>query len=107
MIIQTVYLLDLLVSGDRSLYITLLLEPGADGLEGAISAAPAIVIHMILHVVVVAVDAPNQEHLEKTHTWLPILEQYVSASIFKRGTTVWQRLLWLLPIPFHCPGRGV
>ncbi len=41
------YLLNLLVSGHRSLCVALLLEPGADGLEGAISTAPAIVIHVV------------------------------------------------------------
>lgn len=60
------YLLDLLVCGHRPLCVALLLEPGADGLQGAISTAPTIVIHVILHVVVVAVDPLDQVHLEKT-----------------------------------------
>lgn len=86
------YLLDLLVSGHRPLYIALLLEPGADGLEGAISTAPAIVIHVVLHVVVIAVDPLDQVRLEKRHTHirkdksrLLFLAEYVSVSIFKRG----------------------
>lgn len=54
------------MSRHRPFYIALLKEPGADGLEGAISTSPAIVIHMVLHVVVVAVDPLNQAHLEKT-----------------------------------------
>lgn len=62
------HLLDLLVGGHRPLCVALLLEPGADGLEGAISTAPAIVIHMVLHVVVIAVDPLNQVRLEKRHT---------------------------------------
>lgn len=61
------YLLDLLVSGHRSVDIALLLEPGTDGLKGAISTAPAIVIDVILHVVVVTVDSSNQIYLGKTH----------------------------------------
>ena len=65
------YLLDFLVSGHSPLYIALLLEPGADGLQGTISTAPAIVIHVVLHVVVVAVDPLNHIHLEKnTNTHL-------------------------------------
>lgn len=58
------HLLDILVCGHRSLYVALLLEPGADGLEGAISAAPAFVFHTVLHVVVVTVDPLNQVHLK-------------------------------------------
>lgn len=53
------------MSGHRPLYVTLLLEPGADGLQGAISTAPAIVVDTVLHVVVIAVDALDQVHLEK------------------------------------------
>lgn len=61
------YLLDLPVCGDRSLHVALLLEPGTDGLKGSVSAAPAVVVNVVLHVVVVTVDASNQGHLEKTH----------------------------------------
>lgn len=53
------------MSGHRQLYVTLLLEPRADSLQGAISTAPAIVIYMVLHVVVIAVDPLDQIHLEK------------------------------------------
>lgn len=53
--------------GDRSLHVALLLEPGADGLKGSVSAAPAVVVNVVLHVVVVTVDASNQGHLEKIH----------------------------------------
>lgn len=53
------------MSGDRQLYVTLLLEPRADSLQGAISTAPAIVIYTVLHVVVIAVDPLDQIHLEK------------------------------------------
>ena len=59
------YLLDLFVSGHRPLLKALLLEPGADGLQGAVSAAPAVVIHPVLHVVVIAVDSLDQVHLQK------------------------------------------
>lgn len=53
------------MSGHRQLYVTLLLEPRADSLQGAISTAPAIVIYTVLHVVVIAVDPLDQIHLEK------------------------------------------
>lgn len=55
------------MSGDSLLDIALLLEPGADGLQGAISAAPAIVVHTILHVVVITVDPLDQVGLQKTN----------------------------------------
>ena len=64
--LQGHYLLDVLVSGYRPLYVALLLKPGADGLEGAVSAAPAIVIHTVLHVVVITVDPLDQVHLKNT-----------------------------------------
>lgn len=53
------------MSGHRPLYVTLLLEPRADSLQGAISTAPAVVIYTVLHVVVIAVDPLDQVHLEK------------------------------------------
>lgn len=59
------YLLDLLMCGHRPLCVALLLEPGTDGLEGAIGTAPAVIIHVVLHVVVVAVDPLDHVHLEK------------------------------------------
>lgn len=97
------YLLDLLVSGHSPLYIALLLEPGADGLEGAISTAPTIVIHTVLHVVAVAVDPLNQVHLEKTHIYTlnerqieVIIREDTSKSVFK-----------LIVVPFHDPERDV
>lgn len=93
------YLLDLLVSRHRPLYVALLQEPGADGLEGAISTAPAIVIHMVLHVVVVAVYPLNQAHLEKTHTHTQKTNQgtcrvclRINLQIFKRGNKLWQSI---------------
>lgn len=58
------YLLDLPVSGDRSLHVALLLEPGTDGLKGSVSTAPAVVVNVVLHVVVVTVDSSNQVHLD-------------------------------------------
>lgn len=61
------YLLDLPVCGDRSLHVALLLEPGTDSLKGSVSTAPAVVVNVVLHVVVVTVDASDQGHLEKTH----------------------------------------
>lgn len=63
----TLDLLDLPVRGHAALHETLLLEPGADGLQGAIGAAPAVIIEAVLHVVVVAVDPPHQEHLDQVH----------------------------------------
>lgn len=56
------------MGGHCPLHIALLLEPGADGLQGAVSAAPSIVIHTVLHVVVIAVDPLDQVHLEKKVT---------------------------------------
>lgn len=58
------YLLDLFVAGHAALHITLLLEPGADGLQGAIGTAPAIVIHAVLHIVVVAVNSLDHVYLK-------------------------------------------
>lgn len=58
----------LFVRGHGPLYVALLLEPGADCLEGAISTAPAVVIRVILHVVVIAVGSLDQVHLENAHT---------------------------------------
>lgn len=62
------YLLDLPMVGNRSLHVALLLEPGTDGLKGSVSTAPAVVVNVVLHIVVVTVDASNQGHLEKTHS---------------------------------------
>lgn len=66
------------------LRVALLLKPGADGLEGAISTAPAIIIHVVLHVVVVAVDPLDQVHLEKDTSRLLNLTEFISVSIFER-----------------------
>ena len=51
------------MGGHWPLCVALLLEPGADGLQGAISTAPAVIIHVVLHVVVVTVDPLDQVHL--------------------------------------------
>lgn len=56
--------------GDRSLRVALLLEPGTDSLKRSVSTAPAIVVNVVLHVVVVTVDASNQGHLEKTNVYV-------------------------------------
>lgn len=62
------YLLDLPVVGNWSLRVALLLEPGTDGLKWSVSAAPAVVVNVVLHVVVVTVDASNQGHLQETYS---------------------------------------
>lgn len=41
-------LLDLLVGGDGGGGVVLALEPGADGLQGAVCAAPATVVKLVL-----------------------------------------------------------
>ncbi|KAG7254226.1 hypothetical protein CRUP_007469, partial [Coryphaenoides rupestris] len=46
------------------LHVALLQEPGAQRLQRAVGTAPAVVIHAVLHVVVVAVHALHQEHLQ-------------------------------------------
>lgn len=91
------YLLDIPVSGHWALYISLLSEPGADGLEGAISTAPAFVIHTVLHVVVVTVGPLNQVHL-KTHK----SRMHLSVSLQTLKHHTWH---WLVPV--HHPGRDV
>lgn len=60
------YLLNFPVSRHSPLYVALLPEPGADCLEGSVGTAPAVIIHTVLHVVVVAVDALDQVQLVKT-----------------------------------------
>lgn len=75
------------MSGNKPLYVALLLEPGADGLEGAISAAPTIVIHTVLHVVVIAVVPLDQVHLKNTQkdrSSSKYLAQDVSLPILKQ-----------------------
>lgn len=102
------YLLDFLVSGHGPLYIALLPEPGADGLQGTISTAPAVVIHVVLHVVVVAVDPLNQIHLENnTNTHFKKHNSTHISGSFQLGVTIGQTLLWQLAVPFHRPGRDV
>lgn len=51
------------MGGHSPLHVALLLEPGADGLEGAVGATPAVVVHAVLHIVVVAVDPLDQVRL--------------------------------------------
>lgn len=58
------YLLYLLVCGNASLGVALLLEPGADGLQRAVGAAPAVIVHAVLHVVMIAVHSSHHEQLE-------------------------------------------
>ena len=53
------------MGGHGPLGVALLLEPGADGLQGAVGTAPAVVLHAVLHVVVVAVDPLDQVQLEE------------------------------------------
>ena len=48
-------LLDRNVAGDIHLLVTLQYKPADDGLERAIRAAPAVVVKLVLHVVVVVV----------------------------------------------------
>lgn len=59
------YLLDLSVRGDGLFRVALVSEPGADGLQGAVRAAPAAVICAVLHVMVVAIHALDQVNLQK------------------------------------------
>lgn len=58
------YLLYLLVCGDGSLGVALLLEPGADGLQRAVCTAPPVIIHPVLHVVMITVHAMHHVQLE-------------------------------------------
>lgn len=78
--------------GHWTLYVGLLAEPGADGLEGAISTAPAFVVHAVLRVVVVTIDPLNQVHLKHTGK---------SVSVSLRTL---KRHAWQLLVPFHHPG---
>ena len=59
------YLLDFFMGGHISIHVSLLLEPGADGLQGSVRTAPAIVVHVVLHVVVVAVHTLYQVWLTR------------------------------------------
>lgn len=47
----------------RDLGMRIVPEPGDEGLEGAVGAAPAVVVEAVLHVVVVAVGAVHQAHV--------------------------------------------
>lgn len=89
------------MSGHSPLYIALLLEPGADGLEGTISTAPAIVIHTVLHVMAVAVDPLNQIHLEKN----PHINERQIEVIITEDTS--KSVFELIVVPFHDPERDV
>lgn len=73
---QSTYLLNLFVSGHRPLHIALLLEPWADRLKWAVSTAPAVVIHTILHVVVVAVYTLHQIELRERRQNLQVFENF-------------------------------
>lgn len=59
------YLLDLPVCRNGPLGVSLVLEPGADGLQRPVGTAPAVVIHPILHVVMVAIQALDHMNLRK------------------------------------------
>lgn len=103
------YLLDLPVSGDGSLHVALLLEPGTDGLKGSVSTAPAVVVKVVLHVVVVTVDSSNQVHLEEPHICRLSKTVYQSYKRDIRGRALYI-CVWLslqCVVPFLGPERDV
>lgn len=62
---RVLYLLDFSVCRDGPLCVSLVFEPRADGLQRSIGTAPAVVIHPILHVMMITVQALDHIHLRK------------------------------------------
>lgn len=59
------YLLNFSVCWNGSLCVALVFEPRADCLQRSVSTAPAVVIHAILHVVMITIDALDHINLHK------------------------------------------
>lgn len=60
------------------LCVSLVFEPGADGLQRPISTAPAIVIYSILHIMVVTICTwTTQTYIKKKHSKILTVDVYV------------------------------